>query len=128
MDEKDMKALLDFQQGELDAVALYKGLSQVVKDDEMRDTMTKMAADEGKHARILKEYTNTVLQPKTLMKNAVILLYRIFGKKPLFKFMARFEYNSTDSYQPYIEKYPNIAEIASDETRHGNLLIEMMNK
>lgn len=124
----EMKALLGFQQGELDAVALYTAMAKVTKDEEMKLTLTKMAADEGKHARILKEYTDTVLKPKNTMKNFVVPLYRIAGKKPLFKFMAKFEYDSTEKYQPYIEKYPNIAEIAADETRHGNLLIDMMCK
>mgnify|MGYP003571638252 CR=1 FL=1 len=42
--------------------------------------------------------------------------------------MAKFEYDSTEKYQPYIEQFPKLEEIAGDETKHGNHLIDMMCK
>ena len=122
MDEKERKALIGFQQAELDAVLLYQGLAELMKTEEERTLMLKIAADEGRHAGILKQYTDEKLTPNPKLGKTVAALYRVMGKKTLFALMSKFEINSAGTYEPYFEKYPAIAGIAADEIRHGHLL------
>lgn len=127
MDKDELKALIGFQQGELDAVILYQALAKRMKDEETKQILLSIAADEGKHAAILRQYTETKLEPKPTLKNVSLLAHRIVGKKTLFKIMAKFEYNAANNYAPYFEKYPRIRdEITPDETKHGNLLMSLI--
>ncbi len=124
----DLEALIASQQTELDAVLLYKELAKLVKSEDERKTLLSMAADEGRHAAILKEYTGAPLKPNPTLAKAAAAMFKIGGKRLLFPFMAEFEINSFFSYKKYFVKYPEITKIASDEIRHGHLLSGMLNK
>lgn len=117
-----MNKMIKFQQGELDAVIMYKSLADKMNHDEDRKMLLSIAADEGKHARILKNITNTDLKAEAGLKKAVLFFYRIVGKKLLFKIISQSETNAYKSYEPYFNKFPQIKEIADDELRHGKLL------
>ena len=58
-----MKALLKAQQGELDAVLMYKKLAEVVNEQDAV-VFRQLAAEEGRHASVFHNYTKTVLEPK----------------------------------------------------------------
>lgn len=122
MDE--MKALLAAQQSELDAVVLYKALANKMKSKSDKELMLSLAADEGRHAAILKEITQQTLKPKSALKNLTLPLYAVLGKKIAFKIIAKVEYAGGDTYKQFFEKYPKTKEIAADETKHGNMLKE----
>ena len=119
------KILINFQQAELNAVVLYKGLAERIKNNEDKDLLLSIAADEGRHAAILKQYTKKQLTPKSTLKNAVVFMYKIIGKKALFSVMAKFEKSAGKLYEPYFEEYPEIKTIAADEIRHGKMLLGM---
>ncbi len=122
----DIDILIASQQTELDAVLLYQKLAELVKDEEQKKTLLSMAADEGRHAAILKGITGAELKPKDTLAKATAAMYKIGGKKLLFPFMSEFEINSFFSYKKFFTKYPEITKIASDEIRHGHLLAEML--
>lgn len=126
MEQREMKKLIAAQQTELDAVLLYQGLAKLMKTEEEKQVLLGIAADEGRHAGILKQITGADLKPKKTLAKATAVMYKIGGKRLLFPFMAKFETNSYFTYQPFFETYPQIADIASDETRHGHLLTEMI--
>ncbi len=126
MATNEMDALIAAQQTELDAVLLYQELSKLMKTEEEKEILLKMAADEGRHGAILRGITGAELKPKPLMARAVCTMYKILGRRAVFPLMSDFEINSFFTYKKYFTKYPEIAKIASDEIRHGHILASMM--
>ncbi len=122
------KHLLKAQKGEMDAVILYQKLATIVKSEEEKQILLQIASDEGKHASILKKYTNSVVKGSPLKATVVTLLYRVLGRKKAFTIVSSGEYDSVNSYQPLVSKYPDIQEIMNDEKRHGDLMKNLANK
>lgn len=128
MTEDQKKHLLKAQQGELDAVILYRKLAEVVKDEYYKEKFLKVSRDEGKHASILKNYTNEVLRPKSLKANLVVTIYMILGRKFTMNMLAKGEMDSIESYSKLVKDFPNIQEIMNDELLHAEIAKGFMNK
>lgn len=120
--------LLNAQQGELDAVILYRKLSKIVKDSDMKEQFLKVAADEGKHAAILKEYTGEVLKPKSIKAKIVIIMYKILGHNFTLNMLADGEMKSIEKYNELTEDFPNIHKIIKDEKMHAKISRSFMSK
>lgn len=116
------KQLLQSQQGELDAVLLYRQLSLLVKTDSLKSQLLSVAADEGHHAAILKEYTGKILTPKTTKAKLITTLYKILGQRITFTLMSKGEQNAVLPYERLLKQYPNIQQIIQDEIRHARIL------
>lgn len=121
MTDSVRKQLRKAQQGELDAVLLYKKLSELVKDEEYKVKFKEVAADEGKHASILKAYTKETLMPKSLKANVIAMVYRVFGAKFTMNILAKGELDSIESYSPLVKDFPNIQLIMDDEKKHADI-------
>ncbi len=128
MTEKDMKTLLKSQQGELDAVLMYKALSRTVKDEKDRETFLRLASEEGHHAAVFRELTGTALQPKKTLATLLPILYNILGRKILYPVIAKFEYNAVNTYKPVAENFPEVESVKNDEKRHGDTVMALLNK
>ncbi len=124
----EMKALLKSQQGELDGVETYLMLADVVRDKDEAQVLRKLAADEGRHASVFKNYTGKVLKAKKGQGRLVRLVYRICGKKFLYPIMAKFEYAAIPKYEKMMEKYPEVEGVKNDEKRHGDTLLSLLDK
>ena len=126
MTEQEKKALLGAQQGELDAVLMYQALAKAAKAENDKKAFLTLASEEGRHAAVFKALTNTALTPKK--RNAVLLtlLYRLVGRKRLYPLIARGEYGAARNYQPLIERFPEIESVKNDETRHGDMVSELL--
>lgn len=123
MDKKVRKKLLFFQQNELNAVAMYTRLAELVKNESIETELLHLATEEGKHAAIIKNVTGEILRPKNLMKNGVVLGYRFLGKKAIFKMIASVEAKSADMYKKYTDVFPpEVIAIADDELRHADII------
>ena len=126
----DEKFLRKSQQGELDAVPMYYNLSKKFekKNPEVSEMLKSMAADEGKHALFFKNISGEVLKPKQFLAKMVPALMSIFGAKFVFKFVAKFEYDAYDTYDPWVKKFPGLEKIQADEIKHGNMVKEIIEK
>lgn len=122
MTEKEKKALIKAQQAEMDAVLVYKNLARIAKTKAHKEQFTLMAAEEGKHASILKIYTETTLKPKAFKSMAVLLINRVLGYKKMTDMLAKNELKAASSYEELVEKYKKIKEIMSDERKHAEIL------
>ena len=126
MTKKERKALLFFQQGELNAVVMYKRLAELVKDEAKKAELLKLAAEEGKHAGILKNITDdATLKPKNIMKNGVVLGYRFLGRKAVFKIVSKSERMAAKLYAKYFDVFPEVKSIADDELRHSEEILKL---
>lgn len=121
MTESEKKQLLKFQQGELDAVALYKKLAENMKTEESKKLLLSVAADEGKHAAILREYTGETLKPSYKKANLMDFLYRRMSKKLTFLILESGEKLSVYPYRKIEGRYSKITGIIADELRHSKI-------
>lgn len=118
--------LMKAQQGEMDAVVLYRRLADLVNDAEKKKTLFKIAADEGKHAAILRRYTGEVLKAREGKSIAVAVLYKIFGLNFTLRLLSIGESRAAKEYALFTEDFPNIKEIVEDEALHGEVIRTMI--
>ncbi len=126
MTEEQRKKLIKAQQGELDGVETYLMLADTVHNEADAQAFRTLAADEGRHASVFKQYTGEVLQPKKLQARAVVILYHLLGKKALYPLIARFEYAAIPGYEKLEKEFPEVASVKNDERRHGDTLMELL--
>lgn len=119
---KQKKKLLKAQQGELDAVILYKKLASIVENENSKNKLLKIASDEGKHASILKEYTKEILKPKPVKAYFVFLLYKVLGHNYVCTMLEKGELKSIEKYKSLVEDFPNIQIIIKDEKIHSEIV------
>jgi rubrerythrin len=124
---EDMKVLLKAQQGELDAVLMYNALADKVKDEKDAATFRQLAAEEGHHASVFKAMTNQTLKPKKTLATFLPILYKIIGRKKLYPIIAKGEYEAVKTYAPVVEKFPEVKSVQSDEKRHGDTVLALLN-
>lgn len=122
MKQEQFKELLRSQQGELNAVLMYQRLAKVVKTEKERDAFLQLAKEEGRHASVSHAYTKEVLKPKKTMAVIMPLLYRILGKKRLYKLIAKGEYDAAVGYEHLIADFPDVESVKNDEKRHGDIV------
>ena len=125
MTKKERKALRTFQMGELSAVVMYKRLAELVKDEAMQAELLRHAAEEGKHAGILKNLSGEIVKPKNILKNPVVLGYRFLGRKAIFNIIAKSEKLAAKMYKKYFDVFPEVIPIAEDELRHGEAMAKL---
>lgn len=118
--------LMKAQQGEMDAVILYRKLADLVDDAEKKKDLFKIAADEGKHAAILRRYTGEVLRAKEGKAFIVTVMYKLFGLNFVLKLLSRGEFKAAKEYSLFAKDFPNIKEIIQDEALHGELMRSMI--
>lgn len=126
MSQDNMKALLSSQQGEINAVLMYKEFANITKDEELKKIFLSAAADEGRHANILSKYTNQKLRPQNSFAKVLGIAYRILPKKVIFFAMYKGEYAGGNGYKPLVNEYPEFEEMMNDEYRHGDTFKKLM--
>lgn len=120
--------LLKAQESKLDAVVIYRYLASRAKNEEIKSTLMKIASDEGKHAGMLRKYTNTSLKKKEKPAFRFRLMTRVFGLKMMLRMMLTTEQKSVEAYRPAAAGNPQLRDLLKDERRHVDLITEMLNK
>ena len=126
MTPKQYKELLRSQQGETNAVLIYKRLAQVVKTERERETFLQLAREEGRHASVFHAYTKQTLKPQKTMSVILPLLYRLLGKKRLYRMIAKGEYDAAVGYEHLIADFPEVESVKNDEKRHGDIVSALL--
>ena len=122
MTEEQRRKLIKAQQGELDGVETYLMLADTVNNEADKEAFKTLAADEGRHASVFKQYTGEILKPKKLQARAVVVLYHLVGKRALYPLIARFEYAAIPGYERLEKEFPEVESVKNDEKRHGDTL------
>ena len=126
MTENQRRKLIKAQQSELDGVETYLMLADIVNNEADKEAFKKLAADEGRHASVFKRYTGENLRPKMLQARAVVILYRLIGKRALYPIIARFEYAAIPGYEQLEKEFPEVESVKNDEKRHGDTVIALL--
>jgi len=124
--KKEMKTLLKAQQGELDAVVMYRMLSRTVKDQDDAETFKRLAAEEGHHASVFRKMTGVRLKPRKMKGFLLSAAYRIFGRNKLYLLIAKGEYSAEKTYAPVVKRFPNVESVQADEKRHGDTIMSLL--
>lgn len=128
MNKKQKKILVKSQQGELDAVPMYLRLSAIAKDEALKNIFKQLAAEEGNHAAIFYKLTGEKLKPKMLKATVLPILQKIIGWKILLKIISKAEYSAYKTYEPVVEMFAEVDSVRNDEKRHGDILLEYVEK
>ena len=126
MTPKQYKELLRSQQGETNAVLMYKRLAQVVKTEREREAFLQLAREEGRHASVFHAYTKQTLKPQKTMSVVLPLLYRLLGKTRLYRMIAKGEYDAAVGYEHLIADFPEVESVKNDEKRHGDIVSALL--
>jgi len=121
MTAEQKEKLVKSQQGELNAVLIYQNLAKITKHKNGKEVFSEIAADEGRHATILKSYTNEVLKPEGKKAKLVGFLYKLLGHNFVMGLLEKGELKSIDNYEPLKKDFPKIQQIIDDERRHAEM-------
>lgn len=121
-----MKILRKAQQGEVDAVLMYRRLAGKV--DEVQDALAflRLADDEARHAEVFRAYTGRDLRPNPAKSIIVPLMYRFLGREKAYRIVAQGEYDAAEKYEHIIADFPEVEEVRNDETHHGDAVLGLL--
>lgn len=122
------KALRKSQQGEADAVLMYKRLAAVVKDEEDRKAFLRLALDEARHESVFLGYTRKLVIPNPAKAIAVPLMYKTIGKEKTYPIIAKGEYDAAEKYKHIVNDFPEVEEVMNDEVHHGDAVLGLLKK
>lgn len=125
--DKQLCILRRAQQGEIDAVLMYNALAKVVPASDA-ETFRQLAKEEGHHANVFHRYTQLPLKAGHLKERVVPFIYRVLGRKITYTLIAQAEYRADGGYQSLIADFPEVASVAADETRHGDMVSGLLKK
>lgn len=128
MTDKNLKMFRSSQIAEINAVSLYRTFAEKAKDEELKKIFLDAAADEGRHAALLSQYTHKRIKPLKIVPAIAALLYTVTPKKVLIPLIAKTEMSGGDSYKPLINDYPEFEKMMNDEYRHGKLMGDYINR
>lgn len=117
---KQKKILRKSQQGEVDAVFMYKRLARVVKDAEDQKAFIRLSGDEARHAAVFYKYTGRSRIVNPAKGIFIPLMYRLIGKEKLYPLIAKGEYDAAEKYKDVIDEFPEVEEVMNDEIHHGD--------
>lgn len=119
-------SLIRSQQGELDAVLMYRRLAETVKDERDKRAFETLANEEWRHAQVFYAHTHTMLHPKKAKAILLPRLYRLIGKECLYPLIAKGEYDAAAKYEHLISDFPEVERVRDDETHHGNMVAALL--
>ena len=126
LDANTVQQLLAFQLEEITAHRVYSGLAKAEKLPENRKILNSIAADELKHAHVLKKYTQQDVRPDAFKRFAFYWLARIFGLNFGLKLMENSEEKAQLDYSAIEAQIPEARAIMQDEESHERQLIGLI--
>jgi len=123
---QEMKNLIKAQQGEMDAVLMYRALAKKVKDPKDAELFLQLAAEEGHHAAVFRKLTGKKLRPGKAKAVLLPLLYKVVGRKKLYPLIANGEYAAVKTYESVVKRFPEAESVKNDEKRHGDMVMALL--
>lgn len=121
-----MKLLKTAQQGEADAVFMYRRLAETVEDPKDKEAFLRLAKDEARHEDVFFRYTGQTLRPNPAKGILVPLMYRTLGKEKVYPVIAKGEYDAAGKYSKIIADFPEAETVMNDETHHGDAVMGLL--
>jgi vacuolar iron transporter family protein len=120
--------LLTFQKNEITEYHIYKRLAKIVRSQENRQILDRIADDERRHYDQWRVYTQQHVAPDRLSIWAYYLISRVFGFTFGVKLMERGEEDAQDSYEQLRQVIPQAEAIVREENQHETALLQMLDE
>lgn len=120
--------LLAFQKGEITEHHIYKKLAERIRAPENRHILERIAADELRHYRLWRTYTQQDVAPDRWAIWKYYWISRVLGFTFGVKLMERGEENAQDSYAQLREAIPEAEAIGREEHEHETALLGMLDE
>jgi len=122
------KTLLKAQQGEADAVLMYRKLADKVSDEADRKAFLRLADDEARHESVFLAYTGKSVKANPAKSIVVPAMYKMLGKEKTYPVIAKGEYEAADKYKDVVRGFPEVEEVLNDEVHHGDAVMDLLKK
>ncbi len=120
--------LLSYQRNEITEHHIYKKLASAVKCPDNSKVLADIAADELRHYKEWKNYTEADVQPDRVKVWFYYLVSRVFGFTFGVKLMERGEEGAQVNYSQLEDTIEASAAIAHDENDHEQALLGMLDE
>lgn len=128
LDNATLEKFLRFQRDEIDGYHTYLNLAEIVKDENHKKILTRIAGEEMKHYEIWKKQTNSDIKPNWLRVNFYSLLARLFGLTFGIKLMEIGEEHTQENYADVLHAFPEVSAMQKEEEVHEEELIDMLDE
>ncbi len=128
LSESSRRAILTFQQGEVNESVIYRKIASFTKDENNKSTLMRIAAEEERHAVIWEGYTGVKLKPKKFKVFWWVFIARLLGLTFALKKMENGEDNAKKKYSDLSKEVPEALTISEDEKKHERQLLNMIDE
>jgi VIT1/CCC1 family predicted Fe2+/Mn2+ transporter len=128
IDEKAKKTISEFQKNEITEYYVYKALSRLVRDENNRLAIEKIADEELRHYHIWHKYSGKKIKPDNIKRWFYIIISAVFGVTFAIKLMEAGEDKAQESYASFTDLVPEANQIQQEEFEHESQLIRMIDE
>ncbi len=125
---KTLKIIEAMQQGEVTESLVYAGIAKHCKDPANKAILEKIASDEARHGKLWQKYTGKTVKPNKRRAHWFIFLSRLLGFTFAIRRMENGEDAAQDIYREVAKEIPEAIQIESDEKKHEEELISMLDE
>lgn len=122
---KDLQVL---QQDEIDSYHTYLKLASMIKDENNRAVLQKIAHQEMVHYATWKRYTQADVQPNWAKVHFYYWVAKLFGLTFGVKLMEKSEEKAQEDYRHHLAHIPEIEKVLHEEEVHENQLLNMIDE
>ncbi|MGM0550447.1 MAG: VIT1/CCC1 transporter family protein [Bacteroidota bacterium] len=124
--QKQLAQIIQFQRNEITEYAIYKQLSERIRNQKNAEVLASIAEDEKKHYEFWKQYTGKEVKSNRLKVIRFYLLARIFGVIFSVKLLEKGEQDAQVAYAEMAKIIPGAKSVVHDEDKHEEELIELL--
>jgi len=128
MSDKIMMAALAAERNEITEFHIYSRLAAGCRDAKNAEVLSRIAAEEKKHAEFWAAKTGVAPRPNRLRVFRVVLLARLLGLTFVLKQMERNEGTASRRYADLGTAYPETARLSAEEGAHEKALLGMLDE
>ena len=128
LDPSTLKAVRQFQQGEINSYHIYQKLATKSKNQHNADILQQISKDELSHYEFWHDISKRKVKPQRLKIWLYYMIARIFGLTFGIRLMERGEQDAIKLYESLDVTFPGVDKIIEDEEQHESKLIDMLNE
>ncbi|MFW5787069.1 MAG: VIT1/CCC1 transporter family protein [Halanaerobiales bacterium] len=125
IDKRTRTILINSQKAEITEYNVYKKLAQKA-ESKNKNILNEIAEDELAHYRFWQRFTDREVKPNWIKVYFYYILAHIFGLMFSIKLMEKGEEDAQEVYMKVSEVIPEAKKIVSDEDRHEDKLLNML--
>jgi VIT1/CCC1 family predicted Fe2+/Mn2+ transporter len=126
--EHIMKQIYTAQKNEITEYHIYSNIAELVKDKKNKKVLLDIANEELRHAKFWQTITKKDIKPNRWQIFKFTLIAKFLGYTFAIKLMEKGEKQAQVNYTEIAEYIPEAEQIAEDEEKHENELIDLLDE